>query len=405
MDERILQFRVGVMVAATLLITAILIATFGDLPDLVYGSKTYHIWVDQAPGVQTETPIRKSGILIGRVADVRLADDYDGAEEASRKLGIPLERFRGGVVITASIQADRRIYADETFVVNATLLGDVVIEVKKRGNTVGGPLSPAGNSMQSASAGAIHTVSMQQSPPADGQDVLLPENAWIEGEARTDPAQGLQELQRELPRVFSSVQRTSDELNELIRSVNRLLTDNRTNIDDAIQQTNETMTSVRRLADNANTIIGDPQTQQDLRHAMDRLPRMLEDVHETVISVQSTVGKMNTSLGHIESFTRPLGDRGEKLVSGLDGSIEKLDQLLAELVQFTGAMNDRRGSLGRLIHDPTLYENVNQTILQVKCLTRKLEPIIDDARVFSDKVARHPGVIVRDAVRPGNGLK
>jgi phospholipid/cholesterol/gamma-HCH transport system substrate-binding protein len=61
--------------------------------------------------------------------------------------------------------------------------------------------------------------------------------------------------------------------------------------------------------------------------------------------------------------------------------------------------------LGQLIHNPELYQNLNRTIRNVEYLTRKLEPIIDDARVFSDKVSRNPGIIVRDAVRPGPGLK
>jgi phospholipid/cholesterol/gamma-HCH transport system substrate-binding protein len=38
-------------------------------------------------------------------------------------------------------------------------------------------------------------------------------------------------------------------------------------------------------------------------------------------------------------------------------------------------------------------------------LTRQLEPVLADVRVITDKVARNPGIIIRDAVAPGPGLK
>ena len=41
----------------------------------------------------------------------------------------------------------------------------------------------------------------------------------------------------------------------------------------------------------------------------------------------------------------------------------------------------------------------------MEALSQKLRPIVDDARIISDKVARHPGVILRDAVKPGPGTK
>jgi hypothetical protein len=34
-----------------------------------------------------------------------------------------------------------------------------------------------------------------------------------------------------------------------------------------------------------------------------------------------------------------------------------------------------------------------------------MEPILCDARVITDKIARNPGVILRDAVQPGPGIK
>jgi len=38
-------------------------------------------------------------------------------------------------------------------------------------------------------------------------------------------------------------------------------------------------------------------------------------------------------------------------------------------------------------------------------VSRDLKPIIDDARTVSDRMARNPGSMIRDAIKPGPGVK
>ena len=49
MDERVMQFRVGVMVLATLIITAILLVMFGKLPSLIPAATTRSRSVSTTP--------------------------------------------------------------------------------------------------------------------------------------------------------------------------------------------------------------------------------------------------------------------------------------------------------------------------------------------------------------------
>ncbi|HEY2881469.1 MAG TPA: MlaD family protein, partial [Pirellulales bacterium] len=73
MDDRIMQFRVGVVVLAVSLIAGFLTLLFGHFPKSLV-NKTYTVYVEftQAPGVAPDTPVRKNGILIGRVTHVEL---------------------------------------------------------------------------------------------------------------------------------------------------------------------------------------------------------------------------------------------------------------------------------------------------------------------------------------------
>ena len=70
MDERVVQFRVGAMVLATLLITLILVFLFGEGPEMFKGRLTIHMIFTEAPMVMENTPVKKSGVLIGRVTKV-----------------------------------------------------------------------------------------------------------------------------------------------------------------------------------------------------------------------------------------------------------------------------------------------------------------------------------------------
>jgi len=59
MDERIVKFRVGVVVVATLIILALLVMMFNNFGSLLRGRYTIHVHFPEAPGVAVNTPVRK----------------------------------------------------------------------------------------------------------------------------------------------------------------------------------------------------------------------------------------------------------------------------------------------------------------------------------------------------------
>ena len=105
MNDRVMQFRVGVVVLATAIIAGILVVLFGDLPSLVQATYPLKMSFADARGIATGTPVRKNGILVGRVASVELDE-------------------RGGVSVLADIDSYVPIYKDEQPRIASTLLGD-----------------------------------------------------------------------------------------------------------------------------------------------------------------------------------------------------------------------------------------------------------------------------------------
>ena len=63
-----------------------------------------------------------------------------------------------------------------------------------------------------------------------------------------------------------------------------------------------------------------------------------------------------------------------------------------------------RGSIGKLVYDDELYDRITRAAANVEDATRKIRPILDDVRVFSDKIARDPGQLgVRGALQRREG--
>ena len=93
-------------------------------------------------------------------------------------------------------------------------------------------------------------------------------------------------------------------------------------------------------------------------------------------------------------------------------ALEGLGKVVEELTVLTQSVNNREGTIGQLVHNPELYNNLNrvicnsnQVVLQICELTARLRPIVEDARVFMDKIAREPGRLSRRRPEQGPGIK
>lgn len=356
MNERIVQFRVGVMVLATLIISAILVLFFGEMPKL--GNYTIHIRFHDAPGVTRHTPVRKSGIRIGRVMDIRFAEDDRS------------------VIVTASIDANRRLYHNEVCqILSSLVMGDTALEFERS-----------------------NLPSLPKTPIEDGET--------IDGMMAEDPGRAIASLQQGLSQTMRSVGGASRDMQMVLVRVDKLLEANEQRITKVIAQADDTLQILQKTLINSNEILGDAKVRNQFKQSMEQLPELLKDTRDTVKRMGDTIGSVEDNLHNLEGLTKPLGERGDTLVRRIDSSTAKLDRLMDELLSFTKDLNNPEGSLGKLVHDPEFYQHLNRAAKNVDELTRQLKPILDDARVFTDKIARHPESLgVRGAIQRNQGIK
>jgi phospholipid/cholesterol/gamma-HCH transport system substrate-binding protein len=378
MDERVMQFRVGVVVLATLIITVILAMLFGEGPVLFHGTYTVYVVFPQAPGVTENTPVRKSGVLIGRVTSVELLDE-------------------GGVRVTCKIDAGVRLFQNETCRISSQLLGDTTLEFyytgpgPNRPNAQGAVILPAAQGVQT---------------PQPGLGKPIEPGAVVQGQPSPDPMAVIADMQRNLATAVGSVSRTSDHMDEVVTRLNGLLAGNEQRLNSIIAQTDQTLGILRTTLESANSMIGDPQVQAQFRKAVTDAPRLLADAREAVVQMRASFRSFDQNMQNLEQFTRPLGEHGGSMVKRFDHAIQDLDTLVGEVVKFGQSLNSSNGTLGQLINNPELYNNLNRTVSRLDEVSQELRPILNDARVFSDKIARHPEMLgVRGALERRPGIK
>jgi phospholipid/cholesterol/gamma-HCH transport system substrate-binding protein len=242
-------------------------------------------------------------------------------------------------------------------------------------------------------------------PPRRAADVPVPEGATVQGRVGAGPLESLEALQDDFKRAAEALTAAGGEVGGLARNLNQLLGRNEQQIERIISQADRALSSFELAMNSVNDILGDPELRDNLKRTLRDLPTLLQQTQQAIGSIEGAMRLVDSNLRNLEGFTGPLGQRGDAIVGNIDSSIAQLNQLLAQLELFSRSLNSREGTLGQLINNREIYDQLNMAAANVNDLTKELRPIVEDVRIFTDKISRHPGVILRDAVKPGSGTK
>lgn len=356
MDERLMQFRIGVMVLASLLIAAILIVTFGEWRWPFPAEYTVYIRFPEAPGVAERSPLRKSGIVIGYVRNVELTPE-------------------GQVMVTARVERKYTLRHNEVCRLNRAILGDSILE-------------------------------FSLSPDPKASTEIVKDGDVMTGVVPPDPIVVLTNLQERLVTAINSVDETAQALGDTVRSANRILTDNESQVKELLSNANQMVNAARETVTSANEIVGDPELKARLKDALARVPQVVDEIRATLDETNQTIRTARENLENLRGVTEPLAESGPNIVKRLDSSLTNLERVSVQLAEFSEALNRDDTTLGKLVRDPTLYQKLDRTMTNVQQLTQDLRPVISDLRVFSDKIARHPEMLgVRGAIERQAGTK
>ncbi len=379
MDERVLQFRVGVVMLVAVILTVVLMFILTDgvpLAGVLGNDYELYITFPEAPGVKVDTPIQRDGVLIGRVTDVELLPET-------------------GVRVTARIDGERTLRQDQVPRITSKFpLGNAVVEFVPSSDP-----------------------SLPEEPLENGDE--------IQGAVAGDPLKALErfaQLDADLKVAIQSISRAGNEATVLASNVNALVDNNATQLNRLVQKTEvvidgfrTTLTSANATFQNVNELFEEEDFKGEMQRAFQEMPQLVSEARVAVGEARVAFNRFGEAsetfrrnMNNLEGITQPLGERGEAIVTNVERSLGSIDGLVSNVNDFTRSLNTSEGTLGMLVHDPDLYLRLDRAAANVEEITRRVMPIVDDARIAVDKVARDPGgsIGVRSVLdRSSPGLK
>ncbi len=360
MNEKQLQFRVGLFVLGCLAVAFVLILQFSDLVRVWESTYSLAIHFEQAAGLSEGAPVEQNGISIGSVRRVVLDEEH------------------GGVLVIVEIRDRYKLRLDSKPALVRSLFGDATVS-----------FTP-GRSEQ-----------------------FIPPNRRLEGEAPQDVNEIVQRLETNLGATMESFELTSAEWRRVGQNLNHLMETEQGNLDGVVERAaialdrlTTTMESANLALTSANQLISDPEVQHGLRDTITALPELVTETRETIGAARGAIAQVEANLANLSAATDPLAEHSHTIVARLDGSLYQLEGMLTELNQLAQVVNSGEGSLQRFSTDPELYDNLNRSAAAMSVMLHNLGPIMDDMRIFSDRVARHPELLgVSGAFRGSSGIK
>jgi len=218
--------------------------------------------------------------------------------------------------------------------------------------------------------------------------------------------QVLSDMQGDLGQAIQSLSGAGTEVSKLAGNINKLLESNDEQINRIVNKTEGALDTFQRALASVDDMIGDPEVRDSIKSMLKDMPALLTDSRATISTIRTTVESVDRNLRNMEGLTGPLGERGEGIVTRVDEAVTRLDDLLGILSDFGRKLNSGEGSLGMLMRNPELYQNLNSAAKNIEQVSRELKPIVSDVRVFSDRIARHPELLgVRGAIQKSPGTK
>lgn len=270
-----------------------------------------------ASGLTEKSRVVIAGITVGEIADIKLAGD----------------KAKVFVRVNTPLRSDARIAKRQ-----ASLLGEYYLELAP--GYVGTPLKEGD---------CIEHVDVDVAPAE-----LMNELKKI--------AENVREVTESLRRVVANEQGEQrlvdilENVNQTIAELKRAVQENSPKIDKVVENVVEVTDEARRFT---------REFRRDAKRIMDNAQVVASDARAITGNVRDLIGRNSESVD--ESFEGVTG-----AVHRLQSALGKLDDTLDHTRSIAGKIDEGKGTIGKLVNDDQLHENVNDLVAETGGFIKKI---------------------------------
>jgi phospholipid/cholesterol/gamma-HCH transport system substrate-binding protein len=365
MNERLMQFRIGMFVIVAGLVLTMMIVWFGESPTLFRDQVYLKVHYSEAPGVVEGVPVRKSGIRIGEVFSTEFDERPNEPD---------------GVIVTLALERRYSLHAGSVPRLNRSLIGDVTVDM----------MPGTGPS----------TLPTSRAP--DGAPV-------IEGEVAPDPSKALAAATK----AFESAGDTLKAINAAAAGLTAI-SKSAAKLDDFLSSVADAGKGVTKVTEGIDRVIR--ENEGDLRPTLANLRQVARKLDESIDQSALKTGierfsaasaKLDKDLALIDPVLSDLSAPvNRQPATDIGQTFRRINLLTADLELLTSKLRDGRGglntsgSLQKLLTEAELHDNINAMAINATQTLVQLKAVLSTVRAFVEKVSRDPSALTRGAFQP-----
>ncbi len=352
MKEQTRSLLVGITVLVALVVLGAMILIFQELPTFMQVGYRVQLQFPDSAGAAEGADVLLAGKRIGRIIRVEFADDD----------------ARKGIILHALIDSDVNIPGNvNAYIQGRGIAGGAVIQIRSDGYPPG--------------AG--------RKDPATGEPL-----AWIpkKGEFRihgrmADGGLIPAKLRAQIAEATVSIKRLADKLD-------RFFTPPAAGDAPAAPRTTQpaanlftTLAKLNAALDAVNRTLGDAENQANLKAGLSNLKSGLgsfkkaaDAAAEVMAEARQVFGRAKVTFAEVSDATKSASKRFDDLALRLMDDADRLGKVLTIFHRSAAKLESSRGTAGKLLNDPRLYNTLVDATAQLKVTLDKLEVLLAEWR-------------------------
>lgn len=344
--RRYLDVLLGVFVALGLSLLVVLVFVLGKERRLFDSAAYINARFPNVAGLDEGAQVMLAGVVVGHVSDIRFPS-LDATKGA----------FHRDITVVMRISDDMMPWVRKDSIVRVDskgLLGDKTINI-----TLGSPDIPA------AQDGDI----LESIPPIDLNDALgeakiildnvtksvISVRKFMDNFIKEGGDRALAQAATTIKNIAAEVESGEGILHQIIYS-----SESGDNFNKAVKDVQRIVTKMTNTANHIENMVNEVESGEGLLHAL-----VYDPVgSEILASTQTAIGQIETAMVQVNEEIRKI--RGSFETTEGKGLLTNLDQTAANLNAIVSGLKAGEGTLGRLLVDPSVFEDVKLLLGNVR---------------------------------------